>query len=138
MPSISRINAQLEKIAEVIDTLTTKALVYRGEEAERIAATLGHYARVQKALLESQVLLFIEATESDLDMPVLPLFVEDRGSDPEGEPEEEDGEPFNGGFIGRRGNLVLYPPGDGEPESEEAEPEPDGEPGTFPGKLDSD
>jgi len=85
MPSISRINAQLEGLGKALDNLIHKLGSCNREAMESLALSVERLARAQKALLESQVLIFIEATESDLDMPTLPLFVEER------EPEEPEG-----------------------------------------------
>lgn len=91
MPSISRINGQLKCLAGEIEIIINSLPNYTVEEVGVMATVLERLTRAQKALVETQVAIFIEATESDLDMPVLPLFVEDRDSDPEGW--GEDGEP---------------------------------------------
>ncbi len=48
-------------------------------------------ALAQKTLIHTQIAIFVEATESDLDMPVLPLFCEEqRKGSGEPEPADED------------------------------------------------
>lgn len=81
MPNISRINKQLEMVASRIENfLSIDQDTVRVDLEERISVVLERLTKAQKALVETQVLIFIEATESDLDMPVLPLFVEERDS----------------------------------------------------------
>jgi len=54
----------------------------KAEEAEQTALIIERLARAQKSLIETQAIIFVECTESDLDMPTLPLFVEERNEDP--------------------------------------------------------
>lgn len=88
---ISKLNEQLVEVSKAIDRaqkrVDTKLLFGQDDGIERFSAALADLCKAQESLARTQVMIFVEATESDLDMPTLPLFCEDEGSE-----EDEDGE----------------------------------------------
>ncbi len=92
MSSISAINGQLKRLTSEIGIITESLPVYTVEQVGVMAPALESLCRAQKLLVETQIAIFIEATESDLDMPTLPLFCEERTDDDEEETDEPAGE----------------------------------------------
>lgn len=78
MPNIDRINEQLLRIAHEINSNTLTFGALNLEKAELRAKTIESLCKAQRVLVETQIMIFVECTESDIDMPTLPLFVEER------------------------------------------------------------
>jgi hypothetical protein len=90
MSSISKINEQLISVEGAISKIQ-KHIDPTFIGIDRIAkysSTLADLCKAQEALIRTQAIIFVELTESEIDIPVLPLFCEERDSE-EGEDEEE-------------------------------------------------
>lgn len=90
MPSISAINEQLKKVNNEIHAMFLYMDGLPVDAYETAARAVRSLCQAQRSLVETQVAIFIEATEAGLDMPTLPLFVEER-EDEDGEPEPAEG-----------------------------------------------